>query len=119
MSLKLNLNVDNPINFAFSRIEIEKAILKILQQNNLAGIFEVDLKFVSVQIIHKLNREYREIDKPTDVLSFPIHEKVESAPETPVLLGDIIICPEMAEDSIDKLISHSALHLIGQHHSGD
>lgn len=119
MSLKLNLNIENTLKFAFSRSLAEEAILKVLRDNNLDGTFEVDLKFVSTQVIHKLNREYREIDKPTDVLSFPIHEKVEKDIEAPVLLGDIIICPEMAEDPIDKLIEHATLHLIGQHHPGD
>lgn len=119
MSLKVQLNLEKTIKFAFKAEEAEKAILNILSENNLQGIFEVDLKFVSVQEIHTLNREYRGLDKPTDVLSFPIHTKVESNTQAPVLLGDIVICPEMAEEPIFKLIEHATKHLIGIHHAGD
>ncbi len=119
MSLKVNLNIDDTINFAFSAIDAEEAILKVLKENNLEGIFEVDLKIVDVEEIHALNEEYRDIDKPTDVLSFPIHDKIESDTNAPILLGDIILCPEMAKDPILKLIEHSVLHLIGIHHPGD
>ena len=119
MSAKVNLNIENTINFAFSADRAEEAILKILNENKLEGTFEVDLKIVGVREIHLLNEGYRDIDKPTDVLSFPIHEKVESGSDIPTLLGDIILCPEMAEDDIYKLIEHSTLHLIGIHHPGD
>jgi probable rRNA maturation factor len=119
MSLKLSLNIEKTIKFAFEAHDAEEAILKVLQEYNLEGTFEVDLKIVSIQEIHTLNREYREIDKPTDVLSFPIHERVVSDNTKPILLGDIVLCPEMAEESIVKLIEHSTLHLIGIHHPGD
>lgn len=119
MSLKLNLNIEKSIKFAFSEIDAEKAILKVLEEKNLDGAFEVDLRFVSIQEIHILNREYREKDKPTDVLSFPIHEKVDCDTPRPVLLGDIVLCPEMAEEPILKLIEHSTLHLLGYHHAED
>ena len=119
MSLKLNLNIENTINFSFPAKDAEEAILNVLKTNHLDGTFEVDLRFVSIQEIHTLNRQYREIDKPTDVLSFPIHEKIDSDSTLPILLGDIVLCPEMAEESIAKLIEHSTLHLIGIHHPGD
>ena len=92
----------------------------MLNEKNLDGTFEVDLKFVSVQEIHKLNLEYREIDKPTDVLSFPIiHSISDIKTDMPTLLGDIVICPEMAENNIPELIEHSTLHLLGYHHKED
>jgi probable rRNA maturation factor len=119
MSLNLNLNIDNTIKIAFSANDAEKAILKTLKEKNLDGYFEIDLKIVGIKEIHMLNKEYRDIDKPTDVLSFPIYEKVESGSDAPTLLGDIIICPEMAEEPLVKLIEHSTLHLLGFHHPGD
>jgi len=117
--IKLNLTIEKDIKFAFEASIAEKAILKVLKEKGLEGIFEVDLKFVSVQEIHTLNREYRDKDKPTDVISFPIHEKVDASTPQPVLLGDIVICPEMAEEKIEKLIEHSTLHLLGFHHKED
>ena len=118
--IQLSINIDHKNSYQIpSESDIKETILKVLNDKNLEGDFEVDVKFVSCQEIHKLNREYREIDKPTDVLSFPIQEKVVSDMSAPVLLGDIIICPEMAEVSILELIEHSTLHLLGYHHPGD
>ena len=119
MSLNVVLNIEKTIKIAFSAADAEKAIFDVLNSLGLSGTFEVDLKIVSVQEIHTLNREYREKDKPTDVLSFPIHDKIEPKNDAPVLLGDIVLCPEMAEEPIMKLIEHSTLHLVGIHHPGD
>lgn len=119
MNLKVNLNIEKTVNFAFEANEAEEAILKVLEKKNLEGTFEVDIKIVSIQEIHKLNRDYREIDKPTDVLSFPIQKKVDNNTPRPVLLGDIVLCPDMAKESIKKLIGHSTLHLLGFHHAED
>jgi len=98
---------------------IEESIIKVLKEKSLDGNFAVDIQFVSAQAIHQLNQSYRDIDKPTDVLSFPIYEKVTSGSENTTLLGDIIVCPEMADEPILKLIEHSTLHLLGFHHAGD
>ena len=117
--IKLELNIENKIKAKVSKEAIEAAIIKVLNEKHLDGVFAVDVKFVSVQEIHSLNREYREIDKPTDVLSFPIHDSVQVDNNAPVLLGDIVLCPEMAEESIEKLVEHSTLHLLGFHHPGD
>lgn len=122
--ITLNLNITNLTKAKIpAKAEIENTIMDVLKSKTLDGIFEVDLKIVSIQEIHTLNREYRDIDKPTDVLSFPIHQKVDTNTPQPVLLGDIVLCPEMAEavnqESIEKLIEHSILHLLGYHHAGD
>lgn len=118
--IKLTLNITNSTKAKIpQKEEIEKIITDVLMEKSLDGNFEVDLKIVSIQEIHTLNREYREIDKPTDVLSFPIHEIVDKDTPQPVLLGDIVLCPEMAEEPIEKLIAHSTLHLLGFHHLGD
>lgn len=130
--ISLNLHITRNTKAVIPTKEaIEKIIIDVIKDKGLDGIFEVDLIIVSIQEIHVLNREYREIDKPTDVLSFPIFDKVTpqrhpelksgegSLPQAPILLGDIVLCPEMAEESIEKLIEHSALHLLGFHHDGD
>lgn len=115
--MSIDLNIDNKISAQIpEKKKIVDTIISVLKEKNLEGDFAVDLIVVSAQEIHTLNREYREIDKPTDVLSFPIHEKLPSANKTPILLGDIVICPEMAKVDILELIRHSTLHLLGIHH---
>ena len=119
MTTKVVLNTENTINFAFSEKTAEEAILKVLKEQNLSGEFEVDLKIVDKNEIQVLNKKYRHKDAPTDALSFPIHDKIDFQSSAPILLGDIILCPAMAEESLEKLIEHSVLHLVGIHHPGD
>ncbi len=81
--------------------------------------------------IHELNREYRGVDRPTDVLSFPMYSFTDDdMPEegpAPVVLGDIVISAERAKEQaveyghsfqreISFLTVHSVLHLLGYDH---
>lgn len=80
--------------------------------------------------IHAMNRDYRGIDKPTDVLSFALTEQVEDAPIPPVvpgmslMLGDVVISVDTAirqaqthrvtlEQELALLAVHGVLHLLG------
>jgi probable rRNA maturation factor len=88
---------------------------------------ELTIRIVSSEEIQSLNRDYREKDKPTNVLSFPF----ESPPgiELP-LLGDIIICAEVVESEAKEqgktleshwahMVIHGVLHLLGYDHIED
>ena len=92
---------------------------------------EVDITIVDDEEIHQLNRDYRNVDRPTDVLSFALDEDDEDEPELmegqPHLLGDIIISAETAtrqaeefghglEREIVYLAVHGLLHLLGYDH---
>ena len=66
--------------------------------------------------IRELNRDYRGRDEPTDVLSFPVDEAAPAA--GPRELGDVIICPEHAEDLTEAVV-HGVLHLCGYDHETD
>jgi probable rRNA maturation factor len=83
-----------------------------------AGIEEghVAIEFVDEDRIRELNLEHRQIDEPTDVLSFGIDEDGHAA--GPRELGDIVICPEHTED-IREAVVHGALHLSGMDHETD
>ena len=91
----------------------------------------VSLLFTSDAEVHALNREWRERDKPTNVLSFPMLERedlLDLAPEgPPELLGDVALAYETcAREAADKaialedhaahLIVHGLLHLAGHDH---
>ena len=80
------------------------------------------IAFVSDKNIHKLNKQFRNVDKPTDVLSFPAGEETN--------LGDIAISIETAaaqakenglsfETELAQLILHGLLHLCGYDHETD
>jgi len=76
----------------------------------------VAVDFVGEERIRDLNREYRRIDAPTDVLSFGIDEAGPAI--GPRELGDIVICPEHTAD-LREAIVHGALHLAGMDHETD
>ncbi len=102
---------------------VERAVEAVLKEESLDGDFEVSVSFVTNQEIRELNKEYRNVDSETDVLSFPMNEEFEGL----IILGDIVISTqkiiEQAHDlgnSLERemsyLIVHSMLHLIGYDH---
>jgi probable rRNA maturation factor len=68
------------------------------------------------QDIRRLNRLHRGIDRPTDVLSFPVDEAVPAA--GPRELGDVVICAQHAEN-LPEAVVHGVLHLCGFDHERD
>ena len=74
------------------------------------------VELVDAERIRTLNREHRGIDRPTDVLSFPIDEAAPSA--GPRELGDVVICPERTADLLEATV-HGVLHLCGHDHETD
>jgi probable rRNA maturation factor len=94
---------------------------------------EVSLLLVDNQRIHELNREYRGVDRPTDVLSFALQEETEEEPDAELeddMLGDIVISVQRAreqaadyghsfEREIIYLAVHGTLHLLGYDHEDD
>ena len=83
-----------------------------------AGIDDghVAIEFVDAERIQALNWEHRDLDEPTDVLSFAVDGDGTSA--GPRELGDIVICPVHTEDLREAVI-HGALHLTGMDHETD
>ena len=71
---------------------------------------------MDAEAIRALNREHRNLDSPTDVLSFPVDEGGPSA--GPRELGDVVICAEHTEDLIEAVV-HGVLHLCGHDHESD
>ena len=71
---------------------------------------------MDAEAIRALNREHRNLDSATDVLSFPVDEGGPSA--GPRELGDVVICAEHTEDLIEAVV-HGVLHLCGYDHESD
>jgi len=114
---------------------IEECLQKAAQFEEITG--EVVITLVNNERIHELNRDYRGVDRPTDVLSFALNEEGEGDMEIfveesefddyPNMLGDIIISiprtKEQAQDyghsferELGFLAVHGFLHLIGYDH---
>jgi len=76
----------------------------------------LSLELVGPEAMRELNREHRGINRPTDVLSFPVDGA--QAVAGPRELGDVVICPEHTEDLAEAAV-HGVLHLCGHDHEAD
>lgn len=113
--------------------DIEKAIdLTIEAVVKEKAQFEISILFTSDEAIQKLNKDYRQKDAPTNVLSFPQIEKFSDIKkmQSPVMLGDIILAWEtisweaaqqekVLAHHIIHLIVHGMMHLLGFDHMTD
>lgn len=110
---------------------LQDGLNAVAKLHDLDDMTEVDITIVDDEEIHQLNRDYRNVDRPTDVLSFALDEDDEDEPELVEgqlhLLGDIIISAETAtrqaeefghglEREIVYLAVHGLLHLLGYDH---
>ena len=106
---------------------IEKSIAAVLKVENLDENVEVSVSFVGDEEIRDLNRDYRGVDKSTDVLSFPMDDEFIIVSR---ILGDVIIntrrVMEQAKElghsnerELSYLTVHSILHLLGYDHMED
>ncbi|MBE5891296.1 MAG: rRNA maturation RNase YbeY [Lachnospiraceae bacterium] len=137
------LETECKIDFEFDYEALaQKVIDYCLEREKFPYDAEVNLTLTDNEGIHKINREFREIDRPTDVLSFPMlsydtpgdfsflleeHEEDFNPDTGEAILGDIIISVEKVSEQAQEyghskerefafLITHSMLHLFGYDH---
>ncbi|MDR4314345.1 metalloprotease [Niallia circulans] len=112
--------------------KIEKLLQFAAGKLNLQGEIELSITFVHNEQIKQINKEYREKDQPTDVISFALEELGEGELELvgeglPRMLGDIVISIDKAEEQANDyghsymrelgfLSVHGFLHLLGYDH---
>ena len=119
-----------PVSYRLKRL-VRRAVVETLAYEGFANSCQVSVTFVDNEGIRELNREYRGIDAPTDVLSFPLtdFEGGEEPPaDEPLLsLGDIVLSLEKTAAQAEEfghsfereaafLCVHSMLHLLGYDH---
>lgn len=141
--MTFNVEIETDINLDIDYYEVgERIINAVLDSEECPYETEVNLIITDNEAIHKINKEYRDIDRPTDVLSFPMIEyetpsdfsHVEKQeedyfnPETgELILGDIIISVEKIIEQAESyghsqlreyafLVAHSMFHLCGYDH---
>ncbi|MCM3571927.1 rRNA maturation RNase YbeY [Mesobacillus subterraneus] len=115
--------------------EIEKLLNYTAKKENVQEGSELSVTFVSNERIQEINREYRDKDRPTDVISFALEEMGEGELEIvgegiPRVLGDIIISIPKAREQAEEynhsfmrelgfLAVHGLLHLLGYDHMNE
>ena len=123
----LNRQRLRPINHQ-AAAKLARSVLDRIEREDAA----LTITFIRDPEMQILNRDYRGIDKPTDVLSFAYHEAEDDIVEqgAPMHLGDMVISVETAEryagelgltfeQEIEHLIIHGTLHLAGYDHETD
>lgn len=144
MTFNIEYEAEKKLNFSYKEL-INSVILAALDAEECPYEAEVNVILTNNEEIHEINKEYRSIDRPTDVLSFPLidyetpadFERVEDYAEDyfnletgELMLGDIIISIdklyEQAQNyghSIERelafLVAHSMFHLMGYDHMNE
>lgn len=120
----ISVLITSESRYLISREKIRQAIKNLLVSERLDDV-EVSVSIVGARKIHELNIKWRQIDKETDVLSFPLEEARDITGT--LRLGDIVVCYPVAikqaqaenklvDDKINELVEHGLRHLLGQHH---
>ncbi len=100
----------------------------VLADQHVPEAMEVSLLFVDRVAISDLNAHHMGKQGPTDVLAFPIDLPGETRGGVPAILGDVVLCPEVAAQQarehavepaaeIELLVVHGLLHLLGHDHA--
>ena len=117
----------NETNEEIKELEDVKKVLKLAIEIEKAGVVNFNVIIVDNEYIHKLNKEYRGIDRPTDVISFALEDSEDIKYDDFRLLGDIYISLDKAKEQAEEyghsfkreicfLAVHGLLHLLGYDH---
>lgn len=109
---------------------MEAIVERLLRHESLPDQMEISVLFTNNEAMQRLNREFRNVDAPTDVLAFPQISPEELAfadRATPLILGDVAISTDRAREQarelghsikqeVALLLTHGILHLVGYDH---
>jgi probable rRNA maturation factor len=127
MGMTFEIEIQNQGDYAVNPARLQQAALAVLEQHELEGGGALSIVITDDSFVQKLNRQYRGIDAPTDVLSFTSDTPPMEIPGELLYLGDLIIAFPYAaaqaereghalEDSLALLAAHGTLHLLGYDH---
>jgi probable rRNA maturation factor len=131
--VEINILVDETLEIAVEPAWLEAVARRVLAAENIGAKAEVGLVISSDERVQELNRDYRDIDEPTDVLSFSAREEAAGLPpfipppDGVLHLGEVIISYPQAliqaeehghplQKELAILLIHGLLHLLGYDH---
>lgn len=130
----VEINYEDIENLAEEKL-IEKVVSTVLEMEQIKKKLDVYITLTNNENIRKINAEHRQIDKATDVLSFPMFDRSEIDSlkiddEMEDILGDIIVSVEKVREQAEEyghsferelayLVTHGMLHLLGYDHMID
>lgn len=144
MTILFENEADAKFDFSMEE-QLQRLTDYVLAEEKFPYEAELSVTIVSKEEIHRMNKEFRQVDRPTDVLSFPMMEYEKAgdfqselfrqsltvSPESEeVLLGDVVLCGDVVKEQAKEyghselrefsfLVVHSLLHLLGYDHMED
>ena len=126
--MKFNIDIDEKVGIDLKKIEI--LVMNACKLENIvADEIYVNIETVSKEKIKELNKNFRNVDKVTDVLSFPMYtpDELDNEKIKIMSLGDIILCTEKIKEQaveyetgfereMTYMIVHGLCHLLGYDH---
>ncbi len=126
----MSIEVNNETEYDVDLQDVNKLAESVMSAMFLHPETEVSIVFIDEEAMSALHVQWMDLEGPTDVMSFPMDELrpgTEKAPGENGILGDIVICPTVAEaqakagghsthDEILLLTTHGLLHLMGFDH---
>lgn len=127
----MSTEVSNESGHRVAEEEFAALARYVLDEMHVHPQAELSILFVTSEVMAELNQRWMDEDEPTDVLSFPMDEmRPGHADDEPAsgLLGDIVLCPEVAATQARRaghstaeelllLTTHGILHLLGFDHA--
>lgn len=133
--LELQVDIKGDSRYPIRRKIIKDRIAHVLKRHHVSGSVSVSVLIVGDRKMKAINKQYRNKDYSTDVLSFPTYDPTQPldeggfshAEELGLVLGDIVVAyPQAVKIAADKrryldeilcdLVEHGLLHLLGIHH---
>jgi probable rRNA maturation factor len=129
----MSIEIANESTAAVDIMRLEKLARFVLDDMKVSPLVELSIRLVEVDAMTALHVHFMNEPGPTDVLAFPMDElhdqrdDVEHPDAPPTLLGDVVLCPAVAdkqarkaghstEDELHLLCTHGILHLLGYDH---
>lgn len=127
----MSVEVLNETDYQIDGIEFQELADYVLSAMHVSPEAEMSLIFVEPDVIAALHERWLDLEGPTDVMSFPLDELRPGSVDSPTeagILGDIVICPEVAQaqaanaghsstEEMLLLTVHGMLHLLGYDHA--
>lgn len=123
----MTIEVANESGVEVDEAAIEQAAQHALDRMGVSPEAELSIMVVDVAQMTELHLKHMDLPGPTDVLAFPMDDVWAESHEGPVMVGDVVLCPEVAAtqavtaghstaDELAMLTTHGVLHLLGYDH---
>jgi probable rRNA maturation factor len=130
----VTIEIDNESGVDVDVFALERLARHVLSEMGVHPLVELSIRLVDVAAMTAYHERYMNEPGPTDVLAFPMDElhdqrdDVADEDAPPTLLGDVVLCPAVAEaqaqqaghsveDELHLLCTHGVLHLLGYDHA--